>query len=103
MNESFGTKSEARHGERGSSTVKFLVILVVVGSLIYMGIQYVPTAYKFSNYKKYIQETLNTAAISGKSAEWAREQLLSGETEYGVPREAKVNVTVQNSKIVANV
>src|SRR3954469_5521299 len=103
MKARFGAKPEARHGERGSSTVKFIVILAVVGALIYIGIQYVPTAYRFSNYKKYMQESVNTAAISGKSSDWVREQLQSSENDYGVPREAKISTLVQNSRIVATV
>ena len=36
MSESFGAHRDDRHNERGSSTVKFIIVLAVVGILIYI-------------------------------------------------------------------
>jgi Flp pilus assembly protein TadG len=103
MSESFGASPRIRRGERGSATVKFIIILVIVGALLYGGIQYVPVAYQYSKYRSYMQESVNTAAISAQSTEWVRNRLVTSASEYGVPRDAKIVTNVQDGKIVATV
>src|SRR4051795_12775051 len=103
MRKSSAAQREARQSERGSSTVKFIIVLAVVGILIYMGIQYVPVAYNYRNFKNYMQESVNTAAVTGQGTEWVRSRLLANAKDYDVPGEAKVNTTVQDGRVMATV
>jgi len=103
MTKSFIAQREARDSERGSATVKFIIVLAVVGIIIYMGIQYVPVAYNYRNFKTYMQESVDTAAVTGQGTEWARTRLLANAKDYGVPPEAKIMTTVQDGRVVATV
>ena len=103
MSELFGANREARQNERGSSTVKFIIVLAVVGILIYMGIQYVPVAYNYRNFKTYMQESVDTAAVTGQGTEWVRSRLQTNAKDYGVPSEAKINTTLQDGRMTATV
>lgn len=103
MNESFGAKQAARHTERGASRIKFLIVLAVVGVLVYMGIQYVPMAYNYRNFKTYMQESVDTAAVTGKGSEWVRSRLQANAKDYGVPPEAKINSTLQDGRVTVTV
>jgi hypothetical protein len=103
MNESLGAKQVARHSERGSSTVKFIIVLAIVGVIVYMGIQYVPVAYNYRSFKNYMQESVDTAAVTGQGSEWVRSRLQANAKEYGVPPEAKINSNLQDGRVTATV
>src|SRR5690349_3354267 len=89
---------ESRQSERGSSTVKFNIVLAVVGILIYMGIQYVPVAYNYRNFKTYMQESVDTGAVTGQGTEWVRSRLQANAKDYGVPSDARINTAVQDGR-----
>ncbi|HKC64718.1 MAG TPA: hypothetical protein VKB86_13840 [Pyrinomonadaceae bacterium] len=89
--------------ERGSSSVKFIIVLIVVAVLVYMGVQYVPVAYKYSSYKTYMQDSVDKAVVTGQGPEWVRTQLVGNEADYGVPKEAKIMPTIKDGKIVVTV
>ena len=103
MSEPLSTTPNARRGQRGSTTLKFIIVLVVVGVLIYMGIQYVPVAYNYSRYKTLMQESVDTAAVTGQGTDWVRSRLQANANDYGVPREAKINSTLQDNRVTASV
>src|SRR3954466_6063038 len=103
MTKSSAAQREARQNERGSSTVKFIIVLAVVGILIYMGIQYVPVAYNYRNFKTYMQESVDTAAVTGQGTEWVRSRLQANAKDYGVPSDAKINTTLLDGRVTATV
>lgn len=103
MNGSPGPTRDARHGERGSSTVRFIIVLLVVGTIIYMGIQYVPVAYSYRNFRTFIQESVDSAAARGQGPEWVKTRLQANAKDYGVPGDAKIITTVQEGRITATV
>jgi hypothetical protein len=103
MTKSSAAQQEARWNERGSSTVKFIIVLAIVGIIIYMGIQYVPVAYNYRNFKTYMQESVDTAAVTGQGTEWVRSRLLTNAKDYGVPTEAKINTGLQDGRVTATV
>jgi len=103
MTKSSAAQREAGRNERGSSTVKFIIVLVVVGILIYMGIQYVPVAYNYRNFKTYMQESVDTGAVTGQGTEWVRSRLVANAKDYGVPSDAKINTGVQDGRMTATV
>jgi hypothetical protein len=103
MTKSSAAQREARRNERGSSTVKFIIVLAVVSILIYMGIQYVPVAYNYRNFKTYMQESVDTGAVTGQGTEWVRSRLQANAKDYGVPSDAKINTGVQDGRMTATV
>lgn len=103
MRKSFSRTSIARRNERGSSSVKFIIVLIVVAAVVYMGVQYIPVAYKYSSYKDYMQKTVDTASVTGQGPDWVKKQLEASKDDYGVPQDAKITSTVQDGRIVASV
>lgn len=100
---SFGRSPRARHGERGSARVKFIIVLVVVAAAGYMAFQYVPVAYQSSRYKTRMQDVVTEAAAAGKGTEWVRSQLEAGAEDNGVPKDAKIVPAVQEGRMVVTV
>lgn len=100
---SFGRSAWARHGERGSARVKFIIVLAVVAVVGYMAFQYVPVAYQSSRYKTRMQDIVTEAAASGKGTEWVLSQLEASAEDNGVPKDAKIVPTIQNGRIAVTV
>jgi hypothetical protein len=71
--------------ERGGASIKFLIVMAVVGCLVYAGYQYIPVAIKLTTFKDLMQHYADVAAAQGKPATWAGEQLLKSEAEYEIP------------------
>ena len=103
MRKSFSQTSGHRLMERGSATIKFIIVLVVVAVVVYMGVQYVPVAYKYSSYKSYMQDTVDKAAVIGQGPEWVRNQLQASADDYGVPRDAKIIPGVKDGRLTVTV
>jgi hypothetical protein len=100
---SFGLSPRARHGERGSARLKFIIVLVVVAAAGYMAFQYVPVAYQSSRYKTRMQDVVTEAAAAGKGTEWVKSQLEASAEDSGVPKEAKIVPSVQNGRMMVTV
>ena len=100
---SFGRTPVARHGERGSARLKFIIVLVVIAAVGYMAFQYVPVAYQASRYKTRMDDVVREAAAAGKGTEWVKSQLEASATDYGVPKDAKIVPSIQNGRMVVTV
>jgi len=103
MNKSSSRTFRARRNERGSASIKFIIVLIVVAVLVYMGVQYIPVAYKYSSYKTYMQDSVDKAAVIGQGPEWVRNQLQASEDDYGVPRDARIMPGVKDGRVVVTV
>jgi hypothetical protein len=103
MKRSFGSTPEARHDERGSARLKFIILLVVVALIGYMAFQYVPVAFNYSRYKTHMQDTVDKAAATGQGTEWVRSQLAASAKDYGVPQDAKITPSMQERRVTVNV
>ena len=64
-----------RSGERGSASLKFLIVMAVMVTTAYAGYLYVPVAFNASTYKDLMQHYADLAASQGYSPAWAAEQL----------------------------
>lgn len=95
--------NQSKRGERGSASVKFIIVLIVVAVLVYIGVQYVPVAYKYSSYKSYMQESVDKAAVIGQGPEWVRNQLQASADDYGVPHDAKIMPGVKDGRVTVTV
>jgi hypothetical protein len=110
MKESFGSISEARRGERGAGRVKFIITLLVVGVIAYMGFQYVPVAFQSYRFGKAIDENTDIASAGGKNSEWLKAQIKQSAKDYSVPdnvsitepvvRDGKIEVTVKFTRAI---
>ena len=103
MNKSSSRTFRAKPNERGSASIKFIIVLIVVAVLVYMGVQYIPVAYKYSSYKTYMQDSVDKAAVIGQGPEWVRNQLQASEDDYGVPRDARIMPGVKDGRVVVTV
>ena len=107
MNETFGSTPMERHNERGSARLKFIIVLVVVALVGYMGFQYIPVAYQSYTFKKFMDETADKAAASTLPSEqkgaWLENELRTNAKDYGVPADARMTHIFQNNRMEVTV
>ena len=84
-----------RSGERGSTSLKFLIVMAILGATAYGGYLYVPVAFNAVTYKDLMQHYVDLAATQGHPPSWLSEQLAKNGPEYGVPDDAIIT-PVQN-------
>ena len=89
--------------ERGGASIKFLIVMAVVGCFVYAGYQYIPVAYQAYTFKDLMQHYADVAAAQGKPATWAGEQLLKSEAEYEIPTTAVITPAAQSERIEVRV
>src|SRR5689334_6246629 len=88
-----------RSTERGSASLKFLVVMLVFGACAYAGYIYVPVAYQAHNFKDLMQHYVDVASAEGKPPGWAGEQLVKSFAEYDVPPNALVTPAKRDNRI----
>jgi len=98
-----------RSGERGSASLKFLIVMAALVTTAYAAYLYVPVAFNASTYKDLMQHYADVAAAQGYSPSWAGEQLAKNAPEYGLPpdtvitpvqRDGRIEVRVQFVKVI---
>jgi hypothetical protein len=89
--------------ERGGASLKFLIVMAVVGCCVYAGYQYIPVAYQAYGFKDLMQHYADVAAAQGKPATWAGEQLQKSEAEYEIPSNAVITPGAQSERIEVRV
>lgn len=92
-----------RSNERGSSRLKFLIVMTVIACSVYAGYLYIPVAYQAYLYKDLMQHYVDVAAAQGYQPSWAGEQLLKSEAEYNVPANAVITPLKQDNRIEVRV
>ena len=92
-----------RSTERGSASLKFLLVMLVLGACAYAGYLYVPVAYNAHNFKDLMQHYVDIASAEGKPPAWASEQLLKNFGEYDVPADALITPTKRDNRIEVRV
>ena len=90
-------------GERGGSRLNLLIVLAIIAVLGYLGFQAFPVLYQARNFEVFMQDTVNTAAITNKKPEWVEQQLKTALNDYDVPPEAVVTSTISRGRIEAQV
>jgi hypothetical protein len=89
--------------ERGSASVKFLIVMLIIGASAYAGYIYIPVAYQAHNFKDLMQHYVDVASAEGKTPAWAGEQLMKSFTEYEVPANALITPTKRENRIEVRV
>jgi len=92
-----------RSGERGSATVKFLIVMAILGATAYAGYLYIPIAYSASAYKDLMQHYSDLAAVQGYAPSWVGEQLAKTGPEFGVPEDAVITPIQRDNRIEVRV
>ena len=95
--------SGGRASERGGSRLNFLITVAVIAAIGYAGYQYVPVAYQASQLKIFMQDTVNSAAITEKKPQWVEDQLRKSLTDYGAPPNTLITVASRESRLEAHV
>ncbi|MEN3328467.1 MAG: hypothetical protein V7638_3274 [Acidobacteriota bacterium] len=92
-----------RSGERGSATLKFVVVMAIMCSTAYAGYLYVPVAYQAYMYKDLMQHYADVAAAQGYAPSWAGDQLVKSAGEYAVPPNAVITPAQRDNRIEVRV
>jgi hypothetical protein len=77
-----------RSGERGSASLKFIIVMAIIGSAAYAGYLYIPVAFHANTFKDLMQHYADVAATQGYHPTWATEQLKKNAPEYQIPNTA---------------
>jgi hypothetical protein len=98
-----------RSGERGSASLKFVIVMAVLGATAYAGYLYVPVAFQANAYKDLMQHYVDVASAQGYQPSWVSEQLMKNGPEYGIPanaiitparRDQRMEVRVQYVRVI---
>ena len=92
-----------RSGERGSATLKFLIVMGILGSIAYAGYLYIPVAFQARAYKDTMQHYADVAATQGYPPSWTAEQLLKTGAEYDVPSNAVITPLRRENRLEVRV
>ena len=101
------TNGIQRRTELGEARLKFIVVVLVIALVAYLGYLYVPVAYQAYLFKDLMQHNADVASTQGYDPTWVKNQLTKAAPEYGVPPEAiilpalkdnRMEVTVQFSR-----
>jgi hypothetical protein len=92
-----------RSTERGGASLKFLIVMLVLGACAYAGYLYVPVAYRAHAFKDLMQHYVAVASAEGKPPAWAGEQLIKNFGEYEVPADAQITPNKRDNRIEVRV
>ena len=92
-----------RSDERGSATLKFLIVMAILGSIAYAGYLYIPVAFQAQAYKETMQHYTDVAATQGYPPSWTAEQLLKTGAEYDVPSTAVITPLRRDNRLEVRV
>ncbi|HEX3251552.1 MAG TPA: hypothetical protein VHS05_19100 [Pyrinomonadaceae bacterium] len=92
-----------RSGERGSASLKFLIVMAILGACAYAGYLYVPVAFQANAYKDLMQHYADVAATQGYPPSWTAEQLMKSGPEYGIPADAIITPEKRDQRIEVRV
>lgn len=99
MRQACGAHARARGGAR----LNFLIVLALLCAAAYVGYQFVPLYYRATLFESFMQDTVNNAAITSKSAAWAEQQLRANLDDYGLPPDADIQTSTSEGRITARV
>ena len=92
-----------RSSERGSASVKFVIVMAIMGSCAYAAYLYVPVAFQANAYKDLMQHYADVAATQGYQPSWVVEQLMKNGADYGIPANAIITPSKRDQRIEVRV
>lgn len=103
VEKSCGHTNVRRANEHGGATLKFILIIALVALAAYSLLQYVPVAIQAYGLRDFMQEKVNIAAATGKSAEWVVKEIKAGGEQYGMPPDAVVQARQNGNRMEVHV
>ena len=88
-----------RSTERGGASLKFMIVMLVLGACAYAGYLYVPVAYRAHAFSDLMQHYVDVASAEGKPPAWAGEQLIKNFGDYEVPADAQITPNKRDNRI----
>ena len=95
--------TKSRRSEQGGARLKFLIVVVIIASVIYVGYQFIPVLYRDYQIKDLMRNDVDAAAALGKPASWIKEQLVKNSAEYGIPADAVITPQQHDNRIEVRV
>jgi len=92
-----------RSSERGSASLKFVIVMFIIGASAYAGYIYIPIAYRAHTFRDLMQHYVDVASAEGKPPAWAGEQLMKSFAEYEVPANALITPAKRDNRIEVRV
>ncbi|HEV2834410.1 MAG TPA: hypothetical protein VGW58_03780 [Pyrinomonadaceae bacterium] len=92
-----------RSSERGSASLRFVIVMLIIGASAYVGYIYIPIAYRAHTFKDLMQHYVDVASAEGKPPAWAGEQLMKNFAEYEVPPNAFITPSKRDNRIEVRV
>ena len=92
-----------RSGERGSASLKFVIVMAIIASTAYAGYLYIPVAFHANTFKDKMQHYADVAATQGYPATWATDQLKKNAPEDGIPENAVYTPSARGNRIEVRV
>lgn len=92
-----------RSSERGSASLKFLIVMALIGACAYGGYLYVPVAYQAKVFKDLMQHYVDVAATQGYKPTWAQQQLMKNAPEYDIPADALYTAVQRDNRVEVRV
>jgi len=92
-----------RSSERGSASLKFVIVMLIIGASAYAGYIYIPIAYRAHTFRDLMQHYVDVASAEGKPPAWAGEQLMKSFAEYEVPANALITPSKRDNRIEVRV
>ena len=103
MNQKFVETRVARASERGGARLKFIIVMLIVGSAAYAGYLYVPVQLDAWRFKDLMKHDCDVAVAQGYQPNWVRDQLVKSAPEYNVPADAVITATQQENRMTVRV
>jgi hypothetical protein len=92
-----------RSGERGNASLKFVIVMAIIGVSAYAGYLYIPVAYQASLFKDLMQHYADVGAAQGYAPSYASEQLKKNAPEYDIPENAVFTSTLRDNRVEVRV
>lgn len=93
----------SRKSERGGAQLKFVLVMLVLGSLAFIGYKSIPVVYQAYLFKDLMQHNVDVAATQGYEPTWLRDQLTKSLPEHGIPLDALIATAQRDNRVEVRV
>ncbi len=94
---------EARHGERGGSRLKFLIVIAILGLTAYAGYLFLPVQFDAMRFKDLMQHDADVAATQGYPITWITDQLKKSRVEFNIPENMSITPSQRDNRMAVRV
>lgn len=83
----------------GGARAKFIIFLVVVIVVAYLGYLYIPVSIDAYYFKDFMQNRVDLAAVQGNDGTWLKDQLTKAGPDYHVPENAIITSSQKEGRM----